>query len=337
MIVFPPFALDPVNRRLFRDQEEIALRPKSLALLEYLLQRPGVLVTKNQLLEALWPDTSVTDAVLKVSVREIRAALGDDPARPQFIETAQRYGYRFVGEVQGTNRPVLLTRFIGRDAEKRTIRELFDSARLVTVTGEGGSGKTRLVVETIAELHRAATDVFWVDLVALAEPSMVPQAVARAVGVREAYGRPLLEAVAAQLTGRPILVLDNCEHVTEACASVAEPLLQRCPSLKILATSREPLGIGGEVTWSLPGMSSPDATSELHPDELFAFEAVELFVDRASSALPGFALTSENARSVAAICRRLDGMPLAIELAAARVKAITPDQIADRLAIPSSS
>src|SRR5689334_15719335 len=164
-IIFPPFRLDVVDQRLYCGQQEIALRPKTLAVLLHLLERPGRLVTKDELLDAVWPDTSVTDAVLKVSIREIREALGDDQRRPKFIETAQRAGYRFIGEVATNNIPIPLTSFIGRKREIGEVRQSLAGTRLLTLTGAGGSGKTRLAIESVSELANEFDDgVWWVEL-----------------------------------------------------------------------------------------------------------------------------------------------------------------------------
>jgi predicted ATPase/DNA-binding winged helix-turn-helix (wHTH) protein len=332
-ILFPPFRLDVINRRLYRGQQELALRPKTLAVLIYLLERPGRLVTKNELLDAVWTETSVSDAVLKVSIREIREALGDDQKQPKFIATAQRVGYRFIGEVATNNIPLPLTSFIGRVREMAEIRQLLAGTRLLTLTGTGGSGKTRLAIEMARDLvGEFDDDVWWVELAALSDPASVTQAVTSILGVRENPGRALLDTLTAHLRSKQLLlVLDNCEHLIAACAAVADALLHSCPQLKILATSREPLAVPGETTWTVPPLSLPDP-SHLPPlDELLVYEAVHLFVDRAAAALPDFAATPESAPALSLLCQRLDGLPLAIELAASRVKVLGLEQIAARL------
>lgn len=332
-IIFPPFRLDALNQRLWREDQVIPLRPKSFAVLRYLVERRGRLVSKQELLEGVWPDTSVHDAALKVCVREIRAALGDDNDAPRFIETAHRRGYRFIAKTTAGALTAYLTSFIGREPELAEVKRLLRSARLLTLTGAGGTGKTRLAAQIAADLiHEIEDGVWWVELASLTDPSLVPQAVAAALGVREQPGRALVKTLADHLRARRLaLILDNCEQVIVACARLADELLRACPELKILATSREALNLGGEVTWLVPTLSAPDPNQSLPLDELKKFEAARLFIERACAALPDLTLTTENAPAIAQICHRLDGLPLAIELAAARVKALTVEQIAARL------
>jgi predicted ATPase/DNA-binding SARP family transcriptional activator len=225
-----------------------------------------------------------------------------------------------------------LTRFIGREREVGEIRQLLGSARLLTLTGAGGCGKTRLAREIAMQVRDGFPDgVWWVDLAPVATPSRVPESVAEVLEVREEVGRPVTATLAEFLATRQmLLVLDNCEHVILACAHLVESLLQACPRLKVLATSRETLSLPGELPYRVEGLTLPpegavDATM------LPSYAATALFLDRAATAAPGFALTPENAGVIAAICRRLDGIPLAIELAAARLKVLSPGQILDRL------
>ncbi len=220
--------------------------------------------------------------------------------------------------------PQHLTPLIGRSSELGLVRRLMADARLLTLTGAGGSGKTRIASET-AQRHTAgeaggggAERTAWVDLIPLSDESLVPAQIAAALRVPEQPGRTRIDAVAETIgTQRILLVLDNCEHVVGAAARAAETLLQRCPNLQILATSREALGIHGETTWLVPALPVLDAR--------------ELFVQRAQSVLPGFTLDERNTQVVDDICRRLDGIPLAIELAAARVRILSPAQILSRL------
>lgn len=229
--------------------------------------------------------------------------------------------------------PVPLTSFIGREQEIVQIKSLLASNRLLTLTGAGGCGKTRLALQVAGDFHASNWhDIGWVELAALADPALVVQAVAAALGVREQADQ-LLEAVLAEAL-RPrklLLVLDNCEHLVVACADLTEKLLWACPDLRILATSREALGIAGETTWRVPTLSVPDTTSVSAPDDLALYSASRLFIERARAVSPGFALTREQARSVAHICQRLDGVPLAIELAAARINVLSVEQIGARL------
>jgi predicted ATPase/DNA-binding CsgD family transcriptional regulator len=231
--------------------------------------------------------------------------------------------------------PAALSSFVGRHEELTAVTKLLTGAHLVTLVGPAGVGKTRLAMEvarTAAELH--FDGVWLVELAALADPSLLVAAVAAALGVREQPGRPMLEAVVSHLRARRLLlVLDNCEHVIGSAAELSEALLGVCPDLRILATSREPLGIAGEAAWLVPPLSVPPAPAPdgWGSDGLASYEAVRLFVDRAMATEPGFALTATREPAVAEICRRLDGIPLAIELAAARVGVLSPAEIAARL------
>lgn len=231
-----------------------------------------------------------------------------------------------------TNLPVQATAFVGRDREVEELRALVAEQRLVTVAGPGGSGKTRLALQVAADLSEEHPDGVWlVELAALSDAALVAQQAASAIGVREQPGRAIGDSLIEHLAGqRALVLLDNCEHVVGACAALAETLLARCPGVRILATSQEPLAIGGEAVFRLDTMAVPPERARA--DELEGFESVRLFVDRARLAKPGFSLSGDNAAAVAAICRRLEGIPFAIELAAARVASLAPQQIADRLA-----
>jgi non-specific serine/threonine protein kinase len=232
-----------------------------------------------------------------------------------------------------TNLPPDWTSFVGRRREIAEIKDLLINARLLTLTGAGGAGKTRLALHLGRELLPSFEGGVWlVELAPLAEPDLVPQAVAAALGVSEKPGLPLLEAVAAGAAPRQVLlVLDNCEHLLDACATLVEALLEVCPRLHILATSRQGLRAAGERVWRVPSLSVPDQDSAPTPERLLDFEAVRLFVERAVAVRPTFRLTSDNAAAVVEVCRRLDGIPLALELAAGRLSVLTVEQIAIRL------
>ncbi len=232
--------------------------------------------------------------------------------------------------------PLPLTSFVGREAELAELRRLLQTTRLLTLTGTGGCGKTRLAIQVASAVASGYGDgVTLVELAGLTDPALVPQVVASALGIREASGRPLLDTLSAALRARRLLLLlDNCEHLLDACARLVDALLGACPRLRVLATSREPLRIAGEVSWRVPSLAvPPDDPAEAPPtvERTLAYEAVQLFVDRARAALPGFAITPRSAAAVAQVCRRLDGIPLALELAAARVRVLTVKQLIDRL------
>jgi predicted ATPase/DNA-binding NarL/FixJ family response regulator len=243
-----------------------------------------------------------------------------------------------VPERPPNNLPVELTSLVGREREIVEIEGLLAgrSTRLLTFTGPGGSGKTRLALAVVREvMGRFEDGACWVELAPLSDPELVSQAVASALGMREGPGRTLSEAIVEDLKAKDLLlVLDNCEHLIDACAALADTLLVSCPNLKILAPSREALGITGERTYLVPPLSSPDPRGLPPLEELGRYEAVGLFLERAGAANSAFELTAENAPAVARLCRRLEGVPLAIELAAARTRALSVGQILERLEDP---
>jgi predicted ATPase/class 3 adenylate cyclase len=236
-------------------------------------------------------------------------------------------------DIISNNLPIQLTTFIGREHEIEDVKRLLSKTRLLTLMGAGGAGKTRLAIQVAADLIEEFQKGVWlVELAPLADPTLVVQAVATTFQVREAAGRALLDLLVDYLQPKSLLlVLDNCEHLVAACAQLATALLRACPNVKILATSREALAIAGETTHQVPPLSRPDPRRLQSLEQLAQFEAVRLFVERAVHSQPRFALTDANAKAVAHICHRLDGIPLAIELAAARVRVLTPDQIGARL------
>jgi predicted ATPase/DNA-binding SARP family transcriptional activator/DNA-binding CsgD family transcriptional regulator len=255
---------------------------------------------------------------------------GEFPAAPS--PTAGRPAVARSGSPDD-NLPASLTSFVGREREILEVKRSLSMTRLLTLTGAGGSGKTRLALEVARDLVGAYRDGVWlVELAPLRDPALLPRAVVAELDVREQPGRPLEDSLSDHLrTKDMLLVLDNCEHLVEAVARLAETLLKACPMLRILATSREAIRVPGETVWPVPTLSLPQIDGALTVEGLARYEAVRLFVDRARSRLPTFELNRENARSVAAICRELDGIPLAIELACARMGALAVEQVAERL------
>jgi predicted ATPase len=239
-------------------------------------------------------------------------------------------------ELPPHNLPLELTSFVGRDREVAEIKQLLSGRRLLTLCGLGGAGKTRLALAVAQDLVEEFEDgVWWVELAPLSEPNLVAQAAASVVGAPEKPDRSSTEALVQHLRSRKaLLVLDNCEHLVEECADLADALLRTCPELRILATSREPLRVSGEASWQVPSLSLPDPGHLPAPVEAAGFEAVHLFVERAQAVDAGFALTEENAPAVARLCQKLDGIPLAIELAAARSRVLSPEQILEKLEDP---
>jgi non-specific serine/threonine protein kinase len=231
------------------------------------------------------------------------------------------------------NLPSELTSFVGRQAELDELARLLGSSRLLSITGAGGVGKTRLALRLALKVLDQFGDGVWlVDLAPIGTPDLVPQAIASAIRVRETPQRSVRDALLDNLCNRELLlVLDNCEHLIDACAELAEALLRRAPALRIIVTSRETLGVPGESVWRAASLSLPDAAAPATADALRDFEATQLFIDRATAIDRHFEVSSANADAVARICRRLDGIPLAIELASARIGALSVEAIESRL------
>ncbi len=231
---------------------------------------------------------------------------------------------RLRGEVSG---------FVGRRSELAAIRAALGGARLVTLCGPGGIGKTRLAVRAAWEARRAFGDGVWlVELASLRDPALLASEVARGVGLLDQSAGWAVATLSEHLAGRQaLLVLDNCEHLLDACAVLAGAVLRACPGVRILATSRQALGVTGEVTVAVPPLSVPDRGDLRSPEKLLQFEAVRLFAERGAAVLPGFGIDAANGQAVTDLCVRLEGIPLAIELAAVRLRALSPEQILARL------
>ncbi len=311
---------------------EAALTLETLA-----VERPDDEEVHRALLQALFAGGRSSDAARAFErLRDALEEYGMAPSRA----TADMYRRLSTG---GSVNPLIVannlaaptTSFIGRRRELADLTAALDRSRLLTITGPGGAGKTRLALELAR--RRAATalhpdGVWMVDLAGVTDQDLVTSAIATALDLQLPGRRPPVRALVAQMTDRHLLlVLDNCEHLLPATASLVGELLARCPDLVILTTSREPLGLAGEVGWRTPSLNLPAAGSVATPMELATVESVELFVSRARTAAPSFVLNESTAPAVAAICRRLDGIPLALELAAARLAHLSIGQISDRL------
>jgi predicted ATPase/class 3 adenylate cyclase len=231
------------------------------------------------------------------------------------------------------NLPAQLTSFIGREKEISDVKREISAHRLVTLTGSGGTGKTRLSLQVATELlDHFPHGIWFVELAPLSDPELIPQTILATTGLNEQAGKPAIELLKEYLRDkRSLIVLDNCEHLIDASAKVTDVLLNTAPELKILASSREALGVRGELSYPVPSLSSPDIKNLPVIEKLSQYEAVRLFIDRASLVSPNFAVDKDNAPFIAQICYRLDGIPLAIELAAARVKMLSVEQISNRL------
>jgi predicted ATPase/DNA-binding winged helix-turn-helix (wHTH) protein len=348
---FGRFRLLTRQRELRLGDVSVPLGSRAFDVLLILVEAEGELVTKEELLARVWPGAVVEESNIQVQVSALRKALGQDR---NLILTVPLRGYRFTGEVHAldadgralpaaagpgpgpprqvpTNLPAPVSDFIGRETELRELRELLRHNRLVTLVGTGGIGKTRLGLEAARTLLEEFPDGVWLaELAPLTDPDLAAGAINTAFGLQSGAGRWTAERLAAALRGRQLLlVLDNCEHLIGAAAREAETLLRAVPGVRILATSQEPLGLDGECTYRLSPLEFPAETAELAA--ALRHDAIRLFVARARAADPHFNLSERNVATVATICRRLDGIPLAIELAAARAAALGIEGLARRL------
>jgi predicted ATPase/DNA-binding winged helix-turn-helix (wHTH) protein/Tfp pilus assembly protein PilF len=334
--------LDPEAGVLTRAGEPVALGARAVAVLTALVSRANEYVPKAEIMDAAWPGLVVEEANLAVQISAIRRALAQ-AGGDRWIETLARRGYRFVGPVvviaggkpeapmsvdrKRSNLPQVLTSFVGREREIAEIKRLLPTTRLLTLTGTGGIGKTRLAVQAAAEVLDAYRDGVWfVDLAPLTDPARVPSALAQVLGVKESAGSPLLRTLCDYLRAKQLLlVLDNCEHLLGACADLIDTLLRETARVNVFATSRESLRVAAECTYPVNVLPLPDPKAAA--TTIARSDAVQLFVDRARQHRPSFDLQEQRAGAVAAICVRLDGIPLALELAAARVAVLPVDQI----------
>ena len=347
---FGQVEIRPAERRILVDGQPSGVGARAFDLLIALIDRRDRVVTKDELLALVWPGLVVEENNLQVQVSTLRKLLG-----PKALDTIPGHGYRFALKLDGEfgdagtttpatqkhNLPAQLNSFVGREREISELKELLRTTRLVTLTSMGGTGKTRLSLQLATEVvDDYPAGVWFVELAPLADERLVPQAVAAVLGVKEEAGRPVLEALEKYVKDRQLLlILDNCEHLLKASAELAKKLLRSGRGPQILASSRERLHVMGETTYPVPSLAIPDPLNAAinQPGvaiDLEAFkrnDAVRLFMDRATAAQPAFQITLRNAFAVADICRRLDGIPLAIELAAARAPALSVEQIATRL------
>jgi predicted ATPase/class 3 adenylate cyclase len=236
-------------------------------------------------------------------------------------------------EATPNNLPQQATSFVGRKKELAELKRLLVGTRLLTLTGSGGCGKTRLSLQVAAEALERFPDGAWlVELAPLADPGLVPQTAATVLGLKEEPGKPIVQTLTTHLKNkRLLLLLDNCEHLLDGCAQLADTLVRQCPEVTILGSSREALGTGGEQAYRVPSLSLPDPKQVHTPASVAPFEAVQLFTDRALRARSDFQVSEQNASTLASICHRLDGIPLAIELAAARVRSLSVEEINNKL------
>ena len=333
---FGPYQLHPDRHLLQRDGVTVRLGSRALSLLISLVTRRGELVSKQVLLAEVWPNTFVEEANLRVHVAVLRKVLGDTTSPPRYIANVAGRGYRFVASVTDASAPDegpaallergpgagSLTRLIGRSEEVATLVDRVVRRRLITVSGPGGIGKTSVAFAVIARLQEAFEDgIVAVDLGAAAlEADGLPQAIAMALRVSVTSGDPMAGLVSFLNDKNMLLVLDNCEHIIGAVTEATEQLLRQSPRLHILATSTEPMRAEGEWIFRLLPLAIPSEAENLTAEEALAIPAIEIFVERAAASSEAFQFADQDVPLVSEICRRLDGNPLAMEIAAASVE-----------------
>lgn len=340
---FGPYLLIPARRALLAEGQEVALRGRAFDLLLALIERRDRVVTKEELLELVWPGRVVEEGNLTVHVAGLRKLLGQG-----VIATLSGRGYRFVAPVSETPGapqaplpaaasppaapPAPLTRLIGRQDDLECLVARLQEARLVTVVGAGGVGKTRLALAAAERLRDRFPDGIWLaDLGAQTDPALVPKTIALALGL-DVRGAAFQESTRLWLAPRQgLLLLDGCEHLLQGVAQAAESILRACAGVTILATSREPLRAEGEALHRLQPLGVADPEEEVTAAHLRDHAASALFLDRARAVIAGFAPDDGEAAEIMAICRRLDGVPLAIELAAPLLQALSPAQLRAKL------
>ncbi len=333
---FGPFHYYVQRRLVVAGNRQLRMGSRALEILQVLLENAGSVVSKEAIIARVWPTTVVEDSNLRVHIAALRRALGDGQGGQRYIANIPLRGYSFVADVQPGeaadpeplthaesphhNLPPRLSQVTGRDQIVNSLLQQLPVRRFMTVVGPGGVGKTSVALRTAELLLAHYRDgVRFIDLAALADPSLVAAKVASSLGL-PVLGLQIVASLSLHLRNRHmLLVLDNCEHLIDSCAFLAEGLLKRVPGLAILATSREPLLAEGEFVQRLPALDIPSPWSAPNAEEALAYSAVQLFVSRAAECQAGFTLRDRDVPAVAEICRRLDGMPLAIELAAAQV------------------
>jgi predicted ATPase/class 3 adenylate cyclase/DNA-binding winged helix-turn-helix (wHTH) protein len=349
VFVFGPFRLIPAQRLLVLDEgEPLHLGSRALDILIALVERAGETIHKDQLIARAWPDTVVDEGALRVHVAALRRALGDGRAGKRYIVNNPGRGYTFVAPVMreighpapaaaaGTaaagNLPVALTRIVGRDDLVAALATQLKQRRLTSIVGPGGIGKTTVAVAVAEAVRPSYADGAWfVGLASLPDPELVPSAIGTVLGISLSGANPI-SALAAWLRDKQMLiVLDNCEHVIGAVAPLAEALLKAASQIRILVTSREPLRAEGERLHRLASLKLPPDSVDLSAAEALQYSAVQLFNERAMAALDGFSVEDANVAAVLEICRRLDGVPLALELAAARIDVFGVRELAAHL------
>jgi len=345
LIHFGPFSLSPTTHILQDAGRPVRLGSRALEILLLLVENAGRFVSNAEIVQRVWPRNVVVEGNLRVHIAGLRKALGDGQEGRRYIVNAPNRGYSFVGEVSTrsvelavvqapagraprpaarASIPTPLVRVIGQEDAIQTLGGRIASRRLVTLVGAGGIGKTTVALAAVAavtsgEMHSRWSSIHFVDLASHTDPSLVPAALASALGLGSVVGDASGSLIAFLHDKSALIVLDNCEHLVAPLAVLIESILRAAPGVHVLATSREPLRAEGEWIQRLQPLAVPPAGAKLSAQELMQFSAVELFVDRCAALVDQFSLHDSDAAAVGVICRRLDGIPLAIELAAARV------------------
>jgi predicted ATPase len=336
--VFGPFVVIPAQRLLLEDGRQVRLGSRALDILIVLLARAGKVVSKSELMSIAWPNVHVEEANLRVHIGALRKLLGDHGASARFIENIPGRGYCFVATVRGqkeaeqVDRPTnsssnlvipSTVQAIGRESIVAALRNRIPQQRLVTVVGPGGIGKTTVALAVAQAMSADYPDgTVFVDLAPVSDAALIVGVVAIAAGLPNRPNLTLSDLTNGLQDQRMLIILDSCEHIIDASAALAEQMVQALPGINVLATSREPFRAKGEWIERLPPLSLPSPSDSITPADLLTFSAVQLFVDRAASCLGGYELTAADAPLVVDICRRLDGIALAIELAAGRLNTL---------------
>jgi predicted ATPase/DNA-binding winged helix-turn-helix (wHTH) protein len=346
---FGRFRLLPGQHVLLEDEKPVHLGSRALDILTVLVEHAGELVGKDELTARVWPDTAVEESSLRVHVAGLRRALGDGQAGNRYVANIPGRGYRFVAPVAVSqergpavpqistampahNLPASLIRMIGREDVTRTLSVWLPRRRFITIVGPAGIGKTTVALAVASRLLATYGDgVHFLDLGHVTDPSRIPRLLAFVFGLATQSGHRTRELIAFVRNKKMLVVFDSCERVVESVAALAVDLLKSAPGLNILATCREPLCAEGECVRRLTPLKVPSAVRKLTATEALAFPAVQLFVERATECSDAFELTDVDAPIVADICRKLDGIALAIELAAGRVDAFGVRELAKLL------
>jgi len=334
VISFGEFSLHPNKQLLLKTNEPVQIGGRAFDILLALVERAGQLVAKEELIALVWPDTIVDQASLRVHMAAVRRALGDNQADDRYVATIPGRGYRFVIPVSYQTQtdiacsivqplePGPTHRIVGRRKFVADLLARFDDHRFITIVGSGGMGKTSVAL-AIAKLRSSVDEtICHVDFAQLTDPTLVVPKLAALLDIPPSPNHSISSLLSVLRKRQALLIFDNCEHLATAVAALAEELLDSASSIQILATSREPLRARGETLTRLSALAAPKLTTDLHAADVIGYPAVQLFMRCATAVAESFELNDGNAQLVAEVCQRLDGIPLAIELAAQRIDAL---------------